>query len=208
MILVGLISRQLWGGGINWYHQNRILLVFTHKLKIYKFLFLQVRILASYFIQTISLVNLLEVLKLLLGVENSVSLRSTKANLVKPYIFISHHREHYYRRKYCKFMKKSVCFLTKHSLRNTNQIRMSLARIGKSLASYGITETVLWDRYLHQVPEMVGTIASTNEKHNFYNSMGLLLLLRGGDCATKDISQCACFFTWNPRKNPGRKWAE
>ena len=32
------------------------------------------------------------------------------------------------------------------------------------------TETVVWNIYSYQVPDMVGTNASTNEKNEFYNS--------------------------------------
>ena len=47
---------------------------------------------------------------------------------------------------------------------------MKQGRIGKISAPPGVTETIVWDRCAYQVPAIVGTNASTNEKHKFYNS--------------------------------------
>ena len=51
-----------------------------------------------------------------------------------------------------------------------NQMRMIQGRTGKSSASPGKTETIVWNRYSYLIPAMVGTNASTNENHKFYNS--------------------------------------
>ena len=75
-----------------------------------------------------------------------------------------------YRQKYCKTMKRSWCFFKNHSLRNMNQLRMMQVRLSKITPSNGRTETVVCNRCSYQVPAMVGTNTSTNEKHKFYNS--------------------------------------
>ena len=46
---------------------------------------------------------------------------------------------------------------------------------------------------------MVGTNASTNENHKFYNSTVQAISIGGGDCATNFGDLCACFFIWEPR---------
>ena len=74
-----------------------------------------------------------------------------------------------------------------------NQLRMSQLRTRKSSTSPGGTETIVWNSYSYQVPEMVGTNASTNEKHKFYNSIVQAISGGGGDCATKVGALCARF---------------
>ena len=59
-------------------------------------------------------------------------------------------------------MKKGGCFLTKHSLRNMNQLRMSQGRISKIPSSPGGMETVVWNMCSYQVPEIVVINASKN----------------------------------------------
>ena len=63
----------------------------------------------------------------------------------------------------------------------------------KISTSTGGTETILWNRCSYQVPSMVGTNASTNENHKFYNSTVRAISRGGGDCATKVGSLCAHF---------------
>ena len=98
-----------------------------------------------------------------------------------------------YRQKYCKILKGRRCFLTKNTLRNMNQLRMSQGRTGKSSASPGGTETIVRNRYSYQVPSMVGTNASKNEKHKFYNSTVQAISRGGGYFATKVGALCANF---------------
>ena len=74
-----------------------------------------------------------------------------------------------------------------------NQLRMSQGRTGESSASPGGTETILWNRYPYQIPAMVVTNASTNEKHKFYNSTVQAISRGGGDCNTKVGALCARF---------------
>ena len=57
----------------------------------------------------------------------------------------------------------------------------------------GGTGTISWYRYPYQVPAMVGTNASTNEKNEFYNSTVQAISREGGDCATKVGDLCARF---------------
>ena len=66
-----------------------------------------------------------------------------------------------------------------------NKLRMSRGRIGKSSASPGVTETIVWDICSYHVPEMIGTNYSTNKKRKFYNSTVQAISRGGGDCATK-----------------------
>ena len=75
-----------------------------------------------------------------------------------------------------------------------NQLRMIQGRNGKSSASPGGTETIVWNICSYQVPDMVGTNASTNENHKFYNSTVQAISIGGGDCSTKVGSLCACYF--------------
>ena len=63
-----------------------------------------------------------------------------------------------------------MCFFVKHSLINKNQLIMSQLRTGKISASSGGNKTMVWSIFSYQVPEMVGTNTSTNEKHKFYYS--------------------------------------
>ena len=99
-----------------------------------------------------------------------------------------------YSQTYYKISKKHGCFLTKHSLRNTNQLRMIQGRTGNSSASPGGTESIVRNIYSYQVPAMVGTNASTKEKHNLYNSTVQAISRGGGDSSTKVISLCARVF--------------
>ena len=98
-----------------------------------------------------------------------------------------------FRKKYCKTSNRRGCFLTKITLRNMNQLRMSRGRIGKSSASPGGTETIVWNRCSYQVPAMVGTNSSKNENHKFYNSTVQAISRGGADCATKVGAICARF---------------
>ena len=70
---------------------------------------------------------------------------------------------------------------------------MSQGRIGKISTSPGGTETTVCKKISYQVPAMVGTNASTNEKHNFYNSTVQAISREGVDYATKVGSICARF---------------
>ena len=81
-----------------------------------------------------------------------------------------------------------------------NQLRMSIGRIGKISASPGETETIVWDRRSYQVSSTVGTNASTNEKHKFYNSTVQAISRGGGYCATKIV-----LLIWDPWLKPRRK---
>ena len=80
-----------------------------------------------------------------------------------------------------------------------NQLRMSQGRTEKSSVYFGGTETVVWNICLYQVPEMMGTNITTNEKHKFYNSTVQDISRGGGDCNTKVGSLCDIFLTWKPR---------
>ena len=51
-----------------------------------------------------------------------------------------------------------------------NQPRMVQGRTGNSSVSPGGAETIVWNIYSYHVPAMVGTNASANKKHKFYNS--------------------------------------
>ena len=62
---------------------------------------------------------------------------------------------------------------------------MSRGRTGKSSASSAGTEKILYNRCSYQVEVMVGTNASTNKYHNFYNSTVLAISRVRVDCATK-----------------------
>ena len=56
----------------------------------------------------------------------------------------------------------------------------------------GGTETIVWKICSYQVPSMVGSNYSTNEKHKLYNSIFQDILIGVGDCATKVGAMCAC----------------
>ena len=75
-------------------------------------------------------------------------------------------RAQYYRQKYCKFLNRRGCFVTRHPLKNMNQLIMIRGRTVKVSASSRGNETVVWKICSYQVPAMVGTNASTKEKHN------------------------------------------
>ena len=89
--------------------------------------------------------------------------------------------------------KKGRCFQTKHSLGNMNQPRMIRGRLSKSPAFPGGTEPVVRKIFSYQVPDMVGTNASTNENHNFYNSTPNAISRGRGNYVTSFGSLCACF---------------
>ena len=74
-----------------------------------------------------------------------------------------------------------------------NQLRISQGRTRKISSSPGGSKTIVWNKCSYQVPAMVGTNDSTNEKHKFYNSTVQAISIGGGDCATKVESICACF---------------
>ena len=57
----------------------------------------------------------------------------------------------------------------------------------------GGTETIVWNICSYQVPEVVGTSYSTNEKYKLYNSTVQAIPRGGGDCTTNFGSMCACF---------------
>ena len=91
-------------------------------------------------------------------------------------------------------MKRCGCFLTKHSLRNMNQLRMIQGSAGKISSYTGGTETVLPNRCSYQVSVMVGTNDYTNENHKFYKSTVQAISRGGGYCDTKVVSLCDHFF--------------
>ena len=62
-----------------------------------------------------------------------------------------------------------------------NQLQMSRGRTVKISAYMGGTETIVWNRCSYQVPEIVGTHSSTNEKNQLYNSTMQAISRRGGD---------------------------
>ena len=70
---------------------------------------------------------------------------------------------------------------------------MSRGKTGESSASPGGTEAIVWNRCSYQVPEMVGTNSSTNEKHKFYNSIVQDVSRRRVYCARKVGSLCSRF---------------
>ena len=70
---------------------------------------------------------------------------------------------------------------------------MSRGRTGRSSAYPGGTETIVSNICSYQVPAKVGTNASTNENHKFYNSTVQAISRGGLDCATKVGTLCAHF---------------
>ena len=70
---------------------------------------------------------------------------------------------------------------------------MSQGRTVKSSGCPGGTETIVWNVYSYLVPAMVGTNASTNEKHKFYNSTVQAISRGGEDLYAKFGALCACF---------------
>ena len=68
-----------------------------------------------------------------------------------------------------------------------------MMKIQKIIASYGVVETILWNRYYYQVPVMARTIISTFNKHQIYNSMLQDFSIGRGNCTIKDGSICSCF---------------
>ena len=74
-----------------------------------------------------------------------------------------------------------------------NQLRMIQGRTGKRPDSPEETETIVRNRCSYQVPAMVGTNDSTNEKHNFYNATVQTISRYGGDFATKIGALCDRF---------------
>ena len=75
-----------------------------------------------------------------------------------------------YRQTYYKIPKRHEYLLTKHILRNINQLSIIQGINGKSSSSPGGIETIVWKIYSYKVPDMARTNASTNENHKFYNS--------------------------------------
>ena len=104
-----------------------------------------------------------------------------------------------YRQKYRKIPKERGCFLTQHILRNMNQLRMRRGSTGKSFASPGGTEAIVWNRCSCQIPTIFGTNTSTNEKHKLYNSTFQAISRGGGYCATNVGSLCAVLLIWDPQ---------
>ena len=84
-------------------------------------------------------------------------------------------------------------YKTQHIIINMNQLGVSRRRKEESSASPGGTETIVWNRCSYQVPVVVGTNASTNEKHKFYNSTVQAISRGGGDCDTKVGALCVFF---------------
>ena len=112
-------------------------------------------------------------------------------------------------KKYCKIPKRHGCFLTQHTLINMDQLRMIRRRTGKGSASPGGNETIVWNIYSYQILAMVGTNASTNEKHKFYNSTVQAISSEGRYCATNVGALWAHFFLHViPSENLGGKWTE
>ena len=99
----------------------------------------------------------------------------------------------YYSQKNFKILKRRSCFLTKHSLRNMNQLIISRGRAGKISDSSVGNEIVVRNRSSYQVPEMFETKASTNENHKCYNSMVQAISRGWGDFSTKVGALCACY---------------
>ena len=70
------------------------------------------------------------------------------------------------------------------------------------MASYRGAETLVWNRCSYQVPVMVGTNYSMDEKHIFYNTTVQSNFQGGGYCSTKVVEICAYFVDMvNPAKN-------
>ena len=92
-------------------------------------------------------------------------------------------------------------------LKNMNHLRMSQERTGKSHSCSGVTETVVRNRCWYQVPEIVGTNASTNENHKFYNSKVQAISRGGVYCAIEVGALCIHFLSRIPGKNQGGKWS-
>ena len=67
---------------------------------------------------------------------------------------------------------------------------MSIGRTGKSSASLEGDETIVRNIFSYQVLDMVGTNASTNEKHKLYNSTVQAISRGDGDCDTKVGALC------------------
>ena len=72
-----------------------------------------------------------------------------------------------------------------------NHIRMIQGNNGKISTSFGVTETVVWNRCSYHVPEIVGTNASRNKKHIFttkwcrpFQEVGYTAPLRSYPCVT------------------------
>ena len=63
----------------------------------------------------------------------------------------------------------------------------------KKICLYGGTETIVWNRYSYQGPDLVGSNASTNENIKFYNSTVQEISRAVGDCATKVAVMCPLF---------------
>ena len=74
-----------------------------------------------------------------------------------------------------------------------NQPRMIQGRTGNISASPGGAYTIVCNRYSYQVPDMVGTNASTNKNHKLYNSTVQEISRGGGDWATKVGALCDRF---------------
>ena len=88
-----------------------------------------------------------------------------------------------------------------------NQFIMSRGRTGKRPASHWGAETVVRNKCSYQVPSVVGTNASTNKKHKFYNPMVQAISGEGGYCATKVGVICARFGAMGSLvKNQANNW--
>ena len=68
-------------------------------------------------------------------------------------------------------MNRRGLLIKKHPYINMKKLRISRGRTGKISSYPGLTETILWNRCSYQVPAVVGTNASKNENHKFYNSI-------------------------------------
>ena len=74
-----------------------------------------------------------------------------------------------------------------------NRLRMIQGRSEQISTSIGGTETILQNICSYQVPSMVETNASTNEKHKLYKSTVQAISRGEVDCTTKVGSLCARF---------------
>ena len=63
----------------------------------------------------------------------------------------------------------------------------------RTTSALGGTEPFQWNRYSYQVPMQIGTDASVNDKHKFFNATLQAIARGGGDYSTKVGALCARF---------------
>ena len=86
---------------------------------------------------------------------------------------------------------------------------MSQGRIGKSSASPGVTETIVWNICSYQVPVIVVTNYNTNEEHKLHKSTLQTVSRVGGYCTTNFGALCARFVDMvSLGKTQLEKWAQ